>query len=67
MKLISPENVITVNNFVSLQAYVNVLPAETKLGDRILWAKFVPCEASPDVDTAPLILVLAYSTGVQVI
>jgi hypothetical protein len=37
------------------------------MGDRILWAKFVPCDVGPEVESAPLILVLAYSTGVQVI
>lgn len=54
----------SVTGFIQ-EAYVNVLPAETKMGDKILWAKFVPCEPGPDVDSAPLILVLAYSTGVQ--
>ncbi|KAI5732486.1 hypothetical protein M8J76_000873 [Diaphorina citri] len=54
----------SVTGFIQ-EAYVNVLPAETKMGDRILWAKFVPCDVGPEVESAPLILVLAYSTGVQ--
>uniref|UniRef100_A0A8D9BWB3 Breast carcinoma-amplified sequence 3 homolog n=1 Tax=Cacopsylla melanoneura TaxID=428564 RepID=A0A8D9BWB3_9HEMI len=54
----------SVTGFIQ-EAYVNVLPAETKMGDRILWAKFAPCDPGPEVESAPLILVLAYSTGVQ--